>query len=279
MKTGVIDVGGGLRGIYGAGVFDSLIHMGVSFDVGIGVSAGSANVASFLAGQKGRNYSFYAVYPFRKEYMSLGNFIFKKSFLDLDYIYSTISNSDGENPLNYGKVISNPADFFVVATNARTGRPEYFTKKDISQDDYSVFKASSAIPVVGHPYEVNGVPYFDGAISDPVPIKKAFEEGCDRVVLILTKPRDTVRSDKRDKKLSAFIRKKYPKAAEGFARRAYRYNKCVAKAKELEEKGKLLIVAPDDTCGVDTLKKNREAFDKLYRKGLSDAAAVVDFLK
>lgn len=278
MKTGVIDVGGGLRGIYGAGVFDSFIDMGISFDVGIGVSAGSANVASFLAGQKGRNYPFYAEYPFRKEYMSLRNFIFKKSFLDLDYIYSTISNSGGENPLNYPGIIENPADFFVVATDANTGKTKYFTKEDISQDDYSVFKASSAIPVVGHPYCVNDVPYFDGAISDPVPLKKAFEEGCDKVVLILTKPRDTIRSDSRDKKLAKFIKKKYPYAAEGFEKRAFRYNRAVAKAKELEEKGKVLIIAPDDTCGVDTLKKNREALDRLYQKGLKDAEAVRDFL-
>jgi len=154
----------------------------------------------------------------------------------------------------------------------------YFTKEDIGQDDYSVFKASSAIPVVGHPYCVRGVPYFDGAISDPVPIKKAFEEGCDKVVLILTKPRDTVRSDSRDKKLARFIKKKYPYAAEGFEKRAFRYNRAVAKAKELEEKGKLLIVAPDDTCGVDTLKKSREALNALYEKGLKDAAAVMKFM-
>ena len=35
---------------------------GIHFDVGIGVSAGSANVASYLDGQKGRNYHFYVEY-------------------------------------------------------------------------------------------------------------------------------------------------------------------------------------------------------------------------
>ena len=45
---GVIDVGGGLRGIYGAGVFDFCLDNNINFDYGIGVSAGSANIASFL---------------------------------------------------------------------------------------------------------------------------------------------------------------------------------------------------------------------------------------
>ena len=71
MKYGVIDVGGGLRGIYGAGVLDRCLEEGVRFDAGVGVSAGSANIASYLAGQKGRNYQFYAEYSSRKEYMSV----------------------------------------------------------------------------------------------------------------------------------------------------------------------------------------------------------------
>lgn len=52
MKTGVIDVGGGLRGVYAAGVFDYCMDQKIQFDLGIGVSAGSANVASYIAGQK-----------------------------------------------------------------------------------------------------------------------------------------------------------------------------------------------------------------------------------
>lgn len=56
MRTAVVDVGGGLRGVYATGVLDRCLEEGVRFDSGVGVSAGSANIASYLAGQKGRNY-------------------------------------------------------------------------------------------------------------------------------------------------------------------------------------------------------------------------------
>ena len=56
MKTGIVDVGGGLRGIYAAGVLDYCMDKGIRFDLGIGVSAGSANLSSYAAGQRGRNY-------------------------------------------------------------------------------------------------------------------------------------------------------------------------------------------------------------------------------
>ena len=101
MKTGVIDVGGGLREIYAVGIFDYCMDHQIHFDLEIGISGGSANLASFAAGQRGRNYQFYMEYAFRKQYMSVGNFILKRSFIDIDYVYETLSRSDGENPLDY----------------------------------------------------------------------------------------------------------------------------------------------------------------------------------
>lgn len=278
VKTGVVDVGGGLRGVYAAGVFDYCLDQNIRFDLGIGVSAGSANVASYIAGQKKRNYSFYTEYPFRKEYMSVRNFLRKRSYLDLDYIYGTLSNSDGENPLDYRKIMDSQTEYLAVATNAETGKAAYFGKSDLHPDDFSVLKASSAIPFVCHPYAVNGTLYYDGALGDPVPIEKAFAWGCDKVVLILTKPRDLIRVSGTDEKFARMIQRKYPLSADRLRHRAEQYNRGVAKAKEYEAQGRVLIVAPDDTCGVDTLTKDREALKRFYEKGYQDGQAILDFL-
>ncbi len=278
MKTGIVDVGGGLRGIYAVGVLDYCMDQGIRFDLGIGVSAGSANLASYAAGQRGRNYQFYTEYAFRKQYMSFDNFITKKSYVDLDYVYGTLSCSNGENPLDYPALRDNPMEYFVVATDALTGAPRYFDKHDIRQDDYDVMKASSAIPFVCKPYEVQGRLYFDGALGDPVPVEKAFQLGCDRVVLILTKPEHVLRSPEKDEKLAAGIRKRYPVAAEKLCKRAQRYNESVALAQEYARQGKVLIIAPDDTCGVDTLKKEKESLQRLYEKGYADGKKITDYL-
>lgn len=278
VKTGVVDVGGGLRGVYAAGVFDYCLDQNIRFDLGIGVSAGSANVASYIAGQKKRNYSFYTEYPFRKEYMSVRNFLRKRSYLDLDYIYGTLSNSDGENPLDYRRIMDSPTAYLAVATNAETGKAAYFDKSDLHPDDFSVLKSSSAIPFVCHPYAVNGTLYYDGALGDPVPIEKAFAWGCDKVVLILTKPRDLIRVSGTDEKFARMIQRKYPLSADRLRHRAEQYNRGVAKAKEYAAQGRVLIVAPDDTCGVDTLTKDREALKRFYEKGYQDGQAILDFL-
>ena len=210
--------------------------------------------------------------------MSLGNFIRKKSYVDMDYVYGTLCGADGENPLDYPALRDNPMEFYVVATDAETGQPKYFDKTDIRQDDYSIMKASSAIPFVCKPYIVQGTPYYDGGLGDPVPIEKAFQLGCDRVVVILTKPEKELRTSRKDEKLAVVIRKKYPAAAEKLCRRAQRYNESVALAKDYAKQGKAFIVAPDDTCGVDTLKKDKESLHRLYEKGYKDEKKITDYL-
>lgn len=278
MKTGIVDVGGGLRGIYAAGVLDYCMDKGIRFDLGIGVSAGSANLISYAAGQRGRNYRFYTDYSQRREYMGVGDFLKSGSYINMDYMYSELSNAGGEDPLDYPAVRDNPMELYVVAADAETGEAHYFSKDDIAQDNYDILKASSSIPFVCRPYPVQGRLYYDGALGDPVPVDKALEFGCDRVVVLLTKPAGIPRSPSRDEKYAACIQRKYPAAAHALRQRASRYNAGVFRAQRLEIEGKALVVSPDDTCGVDTLTRDRAALESLYEKGFNDGAKVVEFM-
>lgn len=277
-KIGIIDVGGGMRDVYAAGVLDTCLALGIGFDYCIGISAGSGNMLSFLAGQKGRNYRFYAEYSFRKEYISLRNFIKLHNYVNLEYPYGELSGTKGEDPVDYDAYESNRAEYYVVACNAVTGETKYFDRRDIRRDCYDILKASSSLPVVNRPYVVNGIPYFDGGLADPVPIKKAFADGCDRVVLLLSRPEDFVRVPDKDERVAKRLRKKYPKAAAELALRYKKYNDGVALAKEYAKQGKVLIVAPDDCLGVDTLTKDRENIRRLFEKGLEDGKKIAAFV-
>ncbi len=170
-------------------------------------------------------------------------------------------------------------DFLVVAANAVSGEAKYFDKRDIRQDEYDVFKASSSIPFICKPYFIQGTPYYDGALGDPIPLEKAFASGCDRVVVLLTKPENVLRTSEQDEKLAARIRKKYPNAAEKLRQRANRYNEGVALAQKYAKQGKVLIVAPDDTCGVSTLSRNPTDMQHLYEKGYADGKKVKSFMQ
>ena len=71
MKTGLVLEGGAMRGIYTAGVLDVFLEQGIQFDGVIGVSAGAANSASFLAGQRERNMRYYTEHVQDPRYISV----------------------------------------------------------------------------------------------------------------------------------------------------------------------------------------------------------------
>jgi predicted patatin/cPLA2 family phospholipase len=275
---GLIDVGGGNRGSYGCGVMDRFLSENIHISYGIGVSAGSANLASYFSGQKGRNYNFYAKYNLRKEAISLHNFIHKKTMVDVEYIYGTITNRGGEDPLDFEKIQESDCTWWIVATDAETGRPVYFNGKDMAQDDFGALKASSNVPVVNRPYAWRDGLYYDGGISDPIPLEKALRDGCDKVVVVLTRPKDFFRSPAKDIRAAKLIRKKYPAAADALAGRAEVYNRELAMCHELEKEGKVKIIAPDSIGKMKTLSKDAEPIRKLYQKGWHDAEAAFDFV-
>lgn len=278
MKTTVIDTGGGLRGIYGAGVLDRCIEKGISFDRCIGVSAGSANTASFLAGQHGRNFRFYTQYAKRTDYMSASNILKKHSYLDLDYIYGVLSNSDGEDPLDYDALMKNPTEYTVVATDAESGEPFYFSKADMRQNDYGILKASCCIPIACKAYTVGEKQYYDGGVSDAIPIEYALDAGADRIVLILTRPIDADVSFDKERICSVLLKSKYPNVSEALLKRGERFHNSIELAKKLEKDGRLIIIAPSDIGHLKTLTKDIGDLTALYERGKQDAELIKDFL-
>lgn len=280
MKIGMIDVGGGMRGAFGCGVMDRCLDDRIMVDYGIGVSAGSANLVTYFARQKGRCRVFYTDFAFRKQYMSFSNILHGRSYLDLDYIYSTLSNSDGEYPLDYAAAKAEGKEFYIVACNALTGEPKYFTLEDgMAQDRYDALKASCCVPIADQPYVIDGVPYVDGSLANPIPLDKAFSDGCDKVILILTKPAAHIDQSTAYRMSEKWLRRKgYPKAADGMHEKSERYNAALDMAMQLEKEGKVLIVAPSSIEGMQTLKKDHKAIDDLYRKGYEEGGKVKAFL-
>ena len=277
--VGIIDVGGGLRDIYGAGVFDRLLDDGVKFDYCLGVSAGSANVASFLAKQRGRNRRFYLDYSKRKEYMSPSNLLKIGAFLNLHYIYGTLSASGGEDPLDFETLMENDTELCVVATNAKTGRIEYFGKDDLAKDDYRVFMASSAIPLIARAETIGDAPCSDGGVGEPIPIMKAFFDGCDKVVLILTMPDGPMERKRRDLLGAVLLRFIRPNLSRLLLERHNIYNRQLDLAHSFAAEGRCLIISPDDVCGIKTLTNDTASLERLYEKGYADAARIKAFVE
>lgn len=275
---GILDVGGGMRGAYTAGIYEYLLDREIQLEYCLGISAGAANMVSYLANQRGRNLIFYSEYAFRKAYASVRNLIFRGSLFDFDYIYSTLCNRGGENPVDYETFSQSAARYTVAATIAETGDIHFFTKSDIQQDNYEILKASCCLPIVCRPIKIKGVWYFDGGIANPIPYRKAFEDGCEKLIVVLTRPVDTRRTKQRDLSFLKGTLLRYPKIHDRLSNRHIVYNQAVEELKVLEKEGLVKIIAPVSTCGVTTMKKDRVGIQRLYELGYEDGKKIEAFL-
>lgn len=270
-KIGLVVEGGGMKCAYSAGILDKFLDDTICFDYVIGVSAGSANCASFLAGQRERNLRYYTEHLKRKEYFGFNSFLKTGDLFGLDFIYSTMTNHDGDDPLDYPKLSANPAEYEVVATNALTGVPAYFSGKQMSQDNYEIIKASCALPAACRPRFINGTPYFDGGVSDPIPVDHALRQGgCDKIVVILSKPRDFQKKPEHMRLFYSLRIMKYPKIVEALNNRHISYMQRFRRVFELEKEGRAFVFAPSRHLEMSTYAMDPEENRRLYDLGIED---------
>ena len=271
MKLGVVIEGGGMKCAYTSGILDCMMDDGIRPDYVIGVSAGAACGASFVAGQRDRNRRFFVDYVDRPDYMGWTAFRHSKgNFFNLEYIYQNLTGEGGEDALDLDAIMKNPCELWAVATNARTGRPHYFNKYDLHPDDYSVYMASCAIPVACRPVRIGENLYFDGGCSDPIPVRHALEHGCDRVIVLLCRPSDTVRVPEKYQAVYHTLLGRYPNIVRDLDTRHRRYNATLRGILKMEKAGRALILAPRQALDITTYTRDPAMLQELYEKALEE---------
>ncbi len=270
MKIGLVVEGGGMKCAYNAAILDAFLDCGITFDYCIGASGGAGNLASYLAGQRGRNLRFFTQHIHSPGYFGLQSLLKTGDLFGLEYIYQTLTNSKGKDPLDFPALQKNPAEYEVVVTNALTGKAEYKGREAMAQDDYRLFMASSAIPAACRPVELEGVPYFDGGLADAIPADRALEQGCGRLVVILSKNRDYVRKPQGMRPFYALRCRKYPRVVSLIDHRHIAYNQNLQQVLELEREGKAFVFAPSRPIQAGTYSMNEQTERDLYDLGMED---------
>ena len=267
MKTGLVLEGGALRTIFSSGVCDAFLDLGLPMpDYTIGVSAGLAYGVSYLSRQSRRNLKLVTTYANDPSYMSLRNLANPKnrSYFGLKFAYETIPQR--LLPFDYDTFDAYPGTVEVVVTNLKTGQAEYLPlpRRDCPN---LLLEATCAIPLMFPAIEVNGQSYYDGGCSDPIPWKRAFDAGCDRVVVILTREREYRKDPRRIQRALESSFRKYPEFLDTMRTRAERYNACRDELFALEREGRVLVIAPEDTLGCSRTEKDLEILRALWQNG------------
>lgn len=281
MKWGLVLEGGASRTYFSCGVMDGLLREGIYADYVIGVSAGIAFGVSYVSRQLGRNYEILIKYEADKRYMGARHFFDRKnrSYYNLDFVFDEIPNK--LIPFDYKAFDGRKGECRAVLTQLDTGKPCYMEMPEDKR--FMLLRASCALPLLFQPIEVNGVKYMDGGVSDSIPFEKAFVDGCDKVVAVLTRPLGYVKGYERATSLVKAAYRRYPEFVASFLSRPDRYNRDMEKLREYERQGKALILAPVDTFGIGRTEKDPSKLSRLYDSGMKclkrEAERIREFVK
>ncbi len=266
MKTGLVLEGGGMRCVYTVGVEDAFMKHHFLPDYLIGVSAGASNSVSYLSGQQGRGLRTNIDYIADKRYLSIGNYLKNGSLFGMDFIFKEIP--ENLDPFDYTAFQASPCEFRVGVTNIQTGCTEYFGKESM-QNECTVLKASASLPVFSPPVLFQGKYYLDGGTSDPIPVEQALRDGCDRLIVVLTRDRSYQKKPQGFKAFYSLALRKYPEMVRLLARRHQIYNQTLLRIAELEREGIADVIAPEQPLPIDKFEKSREKLMQVYELGFA----------
>ena len=277
IEGGLVLEGGGMKGIYTAGVLAYFMEKDLYLRNCYGVSAGACHLCSYISKQKKRMYNVSLNYLKDKNYCSLRSLLLTGDLFNATMCYDTIPNK--LEPYDYKTAAKYEGNAYAVVTNISTGAAEYMPLREMHRDIIAV-RASASLPLVSRNVKIGDSYYLDGGMADPVPIRKAIADGNKKNVVILTKEVGYIR--KPASKMSANMIRvkyaKYPKLYELIVNRHTRYNETLRFLDEEEKAGRAFVIRPKDANDIGRIEKDRQKLEALYELGYQDAKECYDRL-
>lgn len=264
MSNALILEGGGMRGIFAAGVIDYLLDQKIRFDNVIGVSAGACHGCSYVCGQRGRAYATATDYLDDKNYCSLRSLRKTGDLFGADFLYYKIPQE--LYPIDNQAFLASGIKFQAVVTNCETGKAEYPVIEDMFRDIEYV-RASSSLPLLANMVEIDGNLYMDGGISDSIPLAQSLRQGNEKNVIVLTRPRDYRKKNSRIASAAGLRYRKYPKMATALKNRSKVYNETLDLIEKEEAAGRAFVIAPMGPLDIGRTEKDRGKLKAAYQEG------------
>lgn len=266
MKTCLVLEGGGLRGIYTAGVLDEMLKDNIKVDAIIGVSMGALIGINYKSKQRERAIRYNLKYCDDKRYIGLQSLIKTGNIANKEFAYYKVPNE--LDKFDYETYKKSKIKMFVTVSNIDTGESEYIEVKD-AKEGIEYFRASSSMPGVSKIVEIDSKRYLDGGVTDSIPVRKALELGYDRIIVVLTRPIEYRKRLTTMKWLQARY-KKYPRFKKAIATRNKKYNETVEEILKLEEDKKIFCIRPTKKIKIKRVEKNEVAILEQYNLGKKD---------
>ncbi|MBE5947267.1 MAG: patatin family protein [Lachnospiraceae bacterium] len=277
-KVGLVLEGGGMRGMYTAGVLDVFMEEGLMPDGVIGVSAGAIHGCNFLAQQYGRSVRYNLKYINDKRYVSLKSLITTGDLFNVEFCYDTIPNELNKFDYDKFKEIAKDVPFYVGCTNVETGEPEYIRCTDL-KEEMNYLRASASLPLVSKIVEVGDKKLLDGGVSDSIPMAFFRKIGFKKNIVVLTRPEGYEKKADPTIGVVEKVYSKYPNLVEACRERSESYNRTVDYIEYYERQGQAIIIRPSKEVKIGRVEKNTNKLKYMYKLGRYDTKKKLDKIK
>ena len=271
-KTCLVLEGGAMRGIYTAGVLDTLMQNNIKFDAIIGVSAGALFGINYKSNQKGREYRYNMKYINDKEYIGLYSYLTTGNIMNKSFCFDKLVNE--LDKFDYQAFKNNKTKFYVVVTNLLTGTPEYQELTDLNdQNQMEYLRASGSMQYVSKPVKINNNYYLDGATGYSIPIKYMEKLGFNKIIVVGTRPEGYKKQYKPQP--SKIFYKKYPKFIKALSNRPSMYNETIKYIEKKANNHEIIFIRPSQDLKVKRIEKNKKKLSSLYTLGQNDTKEII----
>ena len=261
--------GGAMRGMFTAGVIDVMMEHGIEFDGAIGVSAGAAFGCNYKSKQIGRVIRYNTRFSEDKRYGGFRVLLKEGNFYSKHFCYEEVPQK--YDIFDFDTYEGNPMEFYVVATDVETGKPEYHLLKDRHDHGFEWIRASASMPLVSQMVAIDGRRYLDGALADSIPVRYFESIGFDRNVVILTQPKGFRKKPDSLLPLMKCYYRKFPKLVDTIVKRHDQYNAALEHIAYRERAGELLVIRPFEKLPIGRTEKDPDKLRQVYEIGLQTA--------
>lgn len=267
--VGLVMEGGGMRGLFTAGVLDVFMENRITAQIAVGVSAGAVFGCNYKSHQWGRVLRYNKRFCKDKRFAGIGNWIKTGNIYTKEFAYGRVPYElDIFDQKTYEK---DPMKFYVVATDAATGKPEYKLCMKGDEQDIEWMRASAAIPMACKAVPIDGKEYYDGGVGDSIPVQWMQAQGCAKVVVILTRPAGYRKEPRKSGLMTRLMLRKYPNMIQAMAQRHKHYNATLDYILEEEKKGNIFVIRPSQAIDMPMLSPEPEDIQRVYDLGRKDA--------
>lgn len=271
-RRGLVLEGGALRGLFTAGVLDIFLERGITFDGLIGVSAGACFGCNFKSQQLGRVIRYNKRFARDPRYCSWRSLLTTGNLFGAEFCYRELPNKlDVFDTAAFEK---NPMEFHLVATDATTGKPIYkqLTKADDATLDW--IRASASMPLVSQPVEIDGGLYFDGGLSDGIPLKYFESLGFTQNIVITTRPQGYRKFPRNSIALTKPFLRRYKAIYEALKTRHIWYNDTLEYIDRRVADGAAILIAPEKPLEISRVCHDPAIMQRVYDLGRKAAEKI-----